>query len=393
VVGRHEILRTSFDLTSYSVPMQVVHGAAEAPVRIRDLRETGKPAQERAMREFMAAERAELFDPGRAPLLRVTALLESDQAWWLSLTMCHAIIEGWSHHSLLMEVLDCYRQIRDRGEAEPVAPIPVRYADFIAGEIAALESPQDREYWSGIVGRYPPFALPAGWGEDPGIPRSPARATVPLAGLHEALRGAAKQAQVSLKAVLFAAHLKVLSQLTDQPAFSSGLLCHGRPEVAGADRVYGMHLNTLPFGYDRTARTWRDLVRQVFDREMAMWPHRRFPMPEVQRLAGGGRLLEVFFTYLDFHMVDSERVDIDAAVYEAPTEFALHVSTLDGNLSVTTYNHILSQHNVLRIAGMHSLVLESIAADLDGDAQGSYLPQDEQDAQLMEWNDTTVEWQ
>ncbi|MBV9444633.1 MAG: amino acid adenylation domain-containing protein, partial [Streptosporangiaceae bacterium] len=392
VIARHDVLRTSFELTGFSVPMQLVHAAAEAPFQVRDLRGSDARAQRQAIRELAAAERAVLFDLGAAPLMRVTAVLESDDSWWLALTMCHAIIEGWSHHSLLMEVLDCYRQIRDHGEPAPAAPLPVRYADFIAGELAALQSPEDRQYWQGIVDRYPPLELPAGWGDVPGCPRQPVRATVPLRDIEEALRAAAKDAGVPLKSVLFAAHLKVLSQLTGQPEFHSGLLCHGRPEVEGADRVYGMHLNTLPFGYDRTARTWRDLVRQVFDREIAMWPHRVFPMPQIQRMAGGRRLVEAYFNYLDFGIVDSSRVDTDAAIYEARTEFALHVSTLGGNLSITTHNHVLSQPNVLRIAAMHRLVLESIAAGLDGDATEAYLPRSEQDEQMVEWNDTAVEW-
>nr|BFE80805.1 hypothetical protein GCM10020093_034060 [Planobispora longispora] len=41
VVDRHEILRTSIDLTTHDRPLQLVHAAAVMPVRVGDLRESG----------------------------------------------------------------------------------------------------------------------------------------------------------------------------------------------------------------------------------------------------------------------------------------------------------------------------------------------------------------
>ena len=68
-----------------------------------------------------------------------------------------------------------------------------------------------------------------------------------------------------------------MSQLTEEEYFHAGLVCDSRPEAPGADRVQGMYLNTLPFAADRTARTWHELVEQVFAREVELWSHRRYP--------------------------------------------------------------------------------------------------------------------
>ncbi|WP_449353086.1 condensation domain-containing protein, partial [Streptomyces shaanxiensis] len=116
LTARHEVLRTSLDLTAYSVPMQLVHTNAAPVVTVRDLQ--GLTAQELAdaMKQFTTDERAELFDLAAAPLLRLGAHIESDGAWWLSVTQCHVILDGWSHSNLLMEVLGEYRRARN-GEA------------------------------------------------------------------------------------------------------------------------------------------------------------------------------------------------------------------------------------------------------------------------------------
>src|SRR6185312_9622191 len=136
------------------------------------------------------------------------------------------------------------------------------------------------------------------------------RATVAVHDLETRLRALATATDTSLKSVLVAAHFKVMSQLTHETAFVSGMVFDARPELAGAERVYGMHLNTVPFAFDAAgSATWRELVGQVFDLEMELWPHRRFPVPEIQRLAGGRRLLDVYFNYQDFSQVDTEVID------------------------------------------------------------------------------------
>ncbi|WP_018350842.1 non-ribosomal peptide synthetase [Longispora albida] len=368
VVARHETLRTSFALSGYSVPVQLVHSSASAEVTVRDLRGLDTQAE---LRAFTAAERARRFEVDEFPQVRAAGLIDSDTSWWLALTMSHAIIEGYSHASLLMEIIGTYHQVRDGQPVTFEAPA-VRYADFIAGELEALESAEDETYWRNITSQYEKFEFPPGWGE---AAQFELRGTVvDLKDLMPQLRALATSTKTSLKSVLLAAHLKVLSQLTTADAFHAGLVCHGRPELEGADRVYGMHLNTLPFGYDRTARTWTALIQAVFDREVALWPHRRYPLPAVQRMAGGGRLLESLFNYLEFDQVDQGQVDVGAAIEEAPNEFGLNVSVLDGGLSVTAHSHVLSQDNVLRIAEMHRLVLAAMAGDAHGDAQATYLP-------------------
>ncbi|MEU9511023.1 condensation domain-containing protein, partial [Micromonospora sp. NPDC048170] len=373
VVARHEILRTSFDLTNYSVPMQLVHAEAPVDVTVLDLGDGTDEEAENRLRTYLAAERARPFTPDQVPQMRVAGAAGRNGTWWFVLTMSHGILEGWSHHSLLMEILDNYRSLRDSGVPAAFEATPVRYADFVAGEIEALSSPEDREYWQGVVAQ-PIFELPDGWGEDESVPEYECGTQVPLHDLMDDLRGLASRTDTSLKSVLLAAHLKVMSQLTAEPVFTSGLVSHGRPEVTGADRVYGMHLNTLPFVHDARARTWRELIRATFAGELELWPHRRYPLPAVQRLGDGRRPIEILFNYLDFEQVDTERVDFDDAIYEASGEFGLHVSTLGGVLNILSRPHLVSYPNVLRIGGMYRAVLEAMVADVDGDALVVCLP-------------------
>ncbi|AZQ72655.1 amino acid adenylation domain-containing protein [Streptomyces luteoverticillatus] len=392
VVERHEVLRTSIDLQSFAVPVQLVHDAARLPVQVRDLRHLEPDEQDEDLRDFLTKERASLFDLRKAPLLRVGAQVLGDEDWALSFTVCHAIIEGWSYHSLLMELLACYRSLRDGAEPAAAEPSEVRYADFVAAEQAALESEEDRAYWQGVVDRHARFELPAGWG-DPAAPRETVRVRVAYPDLEQPLRDVASRARVSVKSVLHAAHLKVMSMLTREEAFFTGLVCDTRPEAAGADRVYGMFLNTVPFGYDRTARTWRELVQAVFAQETELWSHRRFPLPAIQRLAGSGdRLIDVYFNYQDFHVVDTDLIDVDASMGDGTNEFGLTVAASPGGLTLNTNTRSLGRAAAERLGALYRSVLEAMAAGLDGDAVANPLPAAELDPLLTAWNDTATGW-
>ncbi|MGX1756541.1 amino acid adenylation domain-containing protein [Streptomyces lydicus] len=379
VTERHEMLRTSFDLDAFTTPLQLVHPTARIPLAVEDLRALSDDIGEERVRTVMAEERTLGLDLAVAPLLRMTAQVEADDSWRLVVTVSHAITEGWSHRALLMELLDVYRDLREGCTPPAVEAPPVRYADFIAAELASLESTDDRRYWQDVIGRHAPFTLPSGWARDTTEPLERYRLAVPLHDLEPRLRGLATQAQVSFKSVLLAAHLKVLSSLTEEEGFFSGLVCSARPELPGAERVYGMYLNTLPFAFDRTAATWTDLVRQVFAREAEVWDRRRFPMPAIQRDAGVGRLLEVRFSYQDFDHVDDKLVDAGASGGEGGTEFALAVSAVSGHLLLTTHTHTLAHAQGERLTGLYRQVLEAMAADPQGSAQATYLPAEEEE--------------
>ncbi|MGK4582318.1 amino acid adenylation domain-containing protein [Kitasatospora sp. HPMI-4] len=394
VTDRHEVLRTSFDLTGYAQPLQLVHADVDVPLRVEDLRALGEQEQQGALRAFFAAERAAGFDPAATPLFRVTVHLESDRSWRLAFSQPHAITQGWGQFALLTELVECYRRLRDGLEPAPYDMPPVRFADFIAGELESLASAEERAYWHDVVGRHAPLSLPAGWGEPGDGPGKTLVFQVPLADLEQGLRAFASEARVSLKSVLLAGHLKVLSRLTDEAAFHTGLVCDARPEVEGADRVLGMYLNTLPFPADRTARTWRELVERTFAREVELWPHRRYPMQTIQRETGGGRRqIDVIFNYHDFRSFDSADIDAASSIGESSTEFALSVATGGAGLNLTADSRVIGRSGGERLAGMYRSVFEAMLADPDGDARAACLAA-EDERLLAAWTATgrTEDW-
>ncbi|MFV2121145.1 condensation domain-containing protein, partial [Streptomyces sp. Act-28] len=380
LITRHEALRTSVDTRSFSVPLQLVHASADVPLRVVDLTGADGERRERALAEALDDESRTPLPHDRAPLLRMVVHRLADGAWQLTVTQSHLVVDGWTFATLREELLGLYRAFRDGTDVPAHEPPTVRFADTVAAELRALASDEDRAYWRRIVTAHTPFTLPEGWGDGPGAPLRTHRTTVPLDGVEPGLRALAEAAGAPLKSVLLAAHLTVLGRLTPEQRFHTGLVTHCRPEAPGAERVYGTHLNTLPFPAEPTASTWRELVGRVFRRELEMWPHRNFPMPAIQHdLAGGGRLVQVYFSYEDF---DTPRPGPAAPLGEAAAgfshdEFPFTVTAHDTDLVLAADGRTVGEADGRRLASMYRQVLAAMAADPDGDAREAFLPEGE----------------
>lgn len=199
--------------------------------------------------------------------------------------------------------------------------------------------------------------------EGTGLPGSTRRERIDLHACDQRLRDIARIEGVPLKTVLLTAHLTALARFTGRRRFLAGLVCNGRPEVRGGDQVAGMFLNTVPFGVHLRG-SWRQLIRAVYEEELALWPHRRFPLPAMQQRWGGShRLLPALFSYQDFHVLDHEMVDGEGIVKLLPLEFALQVTTEPAALVITGRTDQVSPDVIGRLADSHRQALEGLARD------------------------------
>lgn len=383
VVANHEVLRTSFDLAT---SLQWVHAAAEPEFGHEDLRSLSEAEQRARMDEFRGRERARLFDLSKAPLIRVHAHRVADDRFFLTLTEHHAVLDGWSHNSVISELVAGYRALRDGGEPPAAPATAVRFADFIDQELKSLAGTADRQFWAEQLKDSTKLVIPPSWADPDGPGDYHLR--VPYGHLRDRLQDLALAAGASLKSVLLAAHLAVCRTFAEGDGFHSGLLCNGRTEAEGGDQVRGMFLNPVPFVAPSGARTWRELVQAVFAQEVALWPHRRYPMPQLQVEFGkGDRLIEVAFNYLDFHVLDRTAVDTSASIDIALNEFPLCVLTEDGDLVLIAKSEWIGEKYTALLARMFERVLELMATNPDGSTAVSLLPEDERSRLLTEGND------
>ena len=301
--ARHPTMRTAFNLADYAEPLQLVHQSVTLPLTIEDLRERTAAEQTQRLTEWIAAEKHRAFDRTVAPLLRVHVQLFGAEQFQLIVSFHHAVLDGWSLATMLTEVLQDYAAlIKGTGAQTPAPTIP--YREYVASERQAIAAAECRQFWSEKLADANVSTLPrwpksyrAGGTEQV---RS-AEFQVPAA-VYDGLKKLAQTARVPLKSVLQAAHYRVMSFLHGQPDVISGSITNGRPEDTDGERMIGLFLNTVPVRLQMAGGSWIDLCQQVFAEERALLPHRRYPLAEIQKAAGGQTLFESAFDFVHFHV-------------------------------------------------------------------------------------------
>src|SRR5207253_3288449 len=145
------ILRTSFDVMSYSQPLQLVHKEIAAPLEVIDLRGRSQTEQAEAVKRWFDEEKQRGIAWDKVPLIRVCIHWKADERFQLTTSFHHAILDGWSFASLLTELFReyWYRLGREGGE---IAEAPkTNYGEYIRLEREAIEDEECRTYWENVV--------------------------------------------------------------------------------------------------------------------------------------------------------------------------------------------------------------------------------------------------
>ncbi|WP_122879361.1 non-ribosomal peptide synthetase, partial [Burkholderia pseudomallei] len=135
IVMRHEALRTCF-VREEGEPIQVIQPHADLTMSYHDLREAESIRHEAGNREQRAknlsqAHASAPFDLSRDLPVRVLLLQLADEAHVVQVVMHHIASDGWSVGVFLQELSALYGSfIAEQGD--PLAPLPLQYADYAA---------------------------------------------------------------------------------------------------------------------------------------------------------------------------------------------------------------------------------------------------------------------
>ena len=316
VIARHAVLRTSFDLTHYSQPLQLVHARVQPILSVIDLSGLDPSGREREIAHFLVRENRRLVDVTRAPLLRFTVHRLAPDRFCFTMTELHAIAEGWGTYLTLEELRRTYLALSGVG-ALPQSPAPAHlYREFVRLEQEALGSEEHREFWTRQLEGAPRTRLPR---LPDALRRRSGRAgrtrIVELEPqLAERLFALVASSGLPLKSLLLAAYLRVLAELGGSREVLSGLSVHNRPTEEGADAALGVFVNTVPMRMKLRAESWLELARRCFEAEVGLMPYSRYPLAAMQRGPGKRALIDAVFGFIHFHYYGDVEVAQDVRI-------------------------------------------------------------------------------
>jgi amino acid adenylation domain-containing protein/FkbM family methyltransferase len=403
LVSKHEILRTSVDMHSFSEPLQVVHARGDIPIVVTDLRHLSTAGQLEYLKSWVSEEIKRPFVVSKAPLLRVHLHLTAENRFEVLLSFHHAILDGWSDAALLTELLQIYEGLLQNRRATAAA-LSVKIRDFIALERAALQSVESKEFWSKILEGASPTRVPARSKLHAACAEDMERAylfkqeLIPLSPpLVELIGAVSRRLGVPLKSVLLAAHLRALAVLSGADDVVSGIVCNGRPEQLDGDKVLGLFLNTIPLRLTtRASESWTTLIHRTLRAEGDCFPHRRFPLAEIMRGTGFGGRLAVLFNFTHFHIYDGlgaskDRITVAGVAGDTSFDLVVNFSVAGTALvgSISGPGNIYEQDELCRYSQCYARILEAMVSDVSQPVgRMDLLTVGERQQCLVEWNAT-----
>lgn len=296
---RHPALRTSFDLSSYSTPMQLVWASVPAPLQVERLETTDAAEVDQRVHAWRERELGAVIDWARPPLVRCHVVV-APGSFRFALAIHHAIVDGWSYARLIVDLLVTYDALLG-GASLRLPELPAgAHREFVVAEREMVSSPDAAAFWQaeadapGLLAdrsRFTPAATTV----------SDLRFEVDTAALDQ-LREAARRAGTSLKCFVQGAFAWALGEWTGRDRdLVMGVAVNTRPERAGAELLVGLFLNTVPMRFRATRGSWADLGRQAMAAERRALPYLRYPLVQIeQRL--GRPAFDASFNFANFHV-------------------------------------------------------------------------------------------
>jgi amino acid adenylation domain-containing protein len=248
VVGRHDVLRTSFNWEDFVEPLQLVHTELTVPFKLHDLRSQPAADQDVETRAYLRADRRRGFDLREAPLMRLALFWLGDAEFRLIWTFHHILIDGRSFVIVLKEVSRLYEAALKR--ERPDLPLPRRYREYIDW-LGKLSSSAAEGFWrEKLKGFKAPTSLPvdreaAGRAVQEDLYTS--EETRLSRQLSDELRALAARENLTLNTLLQGAWALLLSVYSgEQDVVFGATKTVRRSSIPGADSIVGLFLNTLP---------------------------------------------------------------------------------------------------------------------------------------------------
>jgi len=419
IVRRHEILRTTFPETADG-PVQRIHDPFEVELPHVDLRTLPEAARPLEFRRIVEAAVRTPFDMSRLPLIRWLLIQTGDRDWSVVHVEHHLIHDGWSFNVFRRELLQLYLSF-SRGEASPLEPLPIQFADFAVRQRRWLAGPEvavQSRYWSDQLRETPVLELPSSRPRPPVQTYDGSIHEMELApDLAEAIRALSRREGVTLFMTLLTAFIALLHRYTGQADLSVGSAVANR-RWHETESLIGMFVNNIVIRSRLAANpSFRSLLQDVRQATIDAYLHQDIPFDHVVKAVGPPRdpsrnpLFQVMFSFhdspleepvvpgLDFSCAEivsngSAKFDLNVIAVPHAEQRAPGSGELPGGITmVWEYNTALYDGDqVERMSAHFRQLVEAMTRDAGALIHEADLLTAEEHRQLAVWNDTAAKY-
>ncbi|MGA9358096.1 MAG: amino acid adenylation domain-containing protein, partial [Mycobacterium sp.] len=361
VVSRHPNLTARF-CEQFDEPVQIIPADPVAPWRYVELGADGVDVDEQVQR-VCAAERAAVGDLADWPAFRAALIRTADDRHRFVLTNHHIVLDGWSLPILLQEIFAGYH-----GQRLPAA---APYRSFIAW-LADRDLGAAHAAWREVLAGFDTPTL-VGPPQKLGLGRRGVTSYLVPEETTRALGELARSHHTTVSTVLQGAFAQLLIWLTGHQDVAFGVAVSGRPaEVAGAESMVGLLINTVPVRADITAATTTaDLLDQLQRAHTKTLEHQHLALSEIHRITGHDQLFDTLFVFENYPVDTSALSGIDGLnitefTSRESTDYPLTMQAMPGDelsLRVEFDSDVFDPASVEKLVQRFKRGLEAMTAD------------------------------
>ena len=411
IVARHESLRTTFASVDGQTVQVIAAPDCGFTLGERDLSQLCAAEREAVLSAIGTDEVLQPFDLATGPLIRGQLLRLAEDEHVLLITQHHITSDGWSMGVLVREVSALYAAFSD-GQSDPLAPLPVQYADYAAwqrnwlqGEVLQAQSTFWKQALSGA-----PALLEMPTDRPRPLQQSYAGGSVPLtldAQLTAGLKALSQKHGATLFMTLLAGWAALLARLSGQDDVVVGtpVANRQRTEVEG---LIGFFVNTLALRVKLEGDpSVAELLAQVKAHTLGAYEHQDLPFEQVVEAVQPARSMShspLFQVMLNMNNApEGGALALPGLTISgveqghSTTQFDLSLTMSDAGQTVAGAieyaSDLFDEATVVRMAGHLERLLAAMVAD-DQQSVGSLsLLSTAQRQQLLEsFNDTAAAW-
>jgi len=267
VIGRHDILRTSFQWANTEKILQVVKPEVFLQHKYFDWNSIFNNNKENDFKEYIKKDRLNDFDLSKAPLIRLAIFRLDDSLYKVIWTFHHALMDGRSFPIIIEELFknyDAYCNGIDLSVAETS-----QFGEYAAW-LSNKDFNEDEKYWEkALEGFDRPNPLPiltAINSNESGYAREEKKISETLSN---ALRLFSKKNEFSINTMIQGAWSKLLYHYTGDEDLLFGTTWSCRyADFKGVQSMAGLLINTLPMRIGITKnKTVLQLLKEIRERK------------------------------------------------------------------------------------------------------------------------------
>ena len=400
LIGRHEALRTSFELVD-GEPVQKVHSQVE--MTISDQEVTDKAIPE------VISSLIRPFDLNQAPLLRVGLIKQNDRAHEgakhiLVYDMHHIISDGVTISIIIKELASIYN-----GAVLP--ELRIQYKDFAVWQNELIRTgviKQQEEYWlKAFSGEIPVLNLPTDHPRPSYQSFEGDRITFEAGEtITRGLSTIAAKTGATAYMVLLAAYNVLLSKYSGQEDIIIGSPIAGR-QHADMGNIVGMFVNTLALrNYPAENKSYLEFLTEVKENSLQAYENQEYQFEElveqvkVRRDFSRNPLFDVMFVLQNIQMAGIDLTGLRIKPYPFNNQVAKFdltltaIETKDNILFTLEYStKLFRPETIERFSSHFSNILQAIVANPEVKlAEIEMLTEAEKNRILVEFNATETDY-